>query len=91
MKGVTTMSEPSTPDSPTRERVPLVRLAKGQEASLGCGTLILIALIVAFCSGGIRTPNLTPLEHRLDEIDRRLDRLERKIDEMKKVPAEKER
>jgi hypothetical protein len=35
---------------PGADRPPGVRLAKGQEVSLGCGTLILIALIVLIFS-----------------------------------------
>jgi hypothetical protein len=37
---------------PSREPPPRVRLAKGQEVSLGCGTLILIALIVLIFGRG---------------------------------------
>lgn len=46
---MSTIPEPSQPaaDSPAG-----VRLAKGQEVSLGCGTLILIALIVLIFGRG---------------------------------------
>jgi hypothetical protein len=40
-------SRGSSGEAPSR-----VRLARGQEVSLGCGTLILIALIVLFFSRG---------------------------------------
>ena len=42
--------EPIAADQPPPKPGP-VRLAKGQEVSLGCGTLILIAIIVLLCSG----------------------------------------
>jgi hypothetical protein len=44
----------SAPESsrPPAERPPRVRLVKGQEVSLGCGTLILIALIVLIFGRG---------------------------------------
>jgi hypothetical protein len=45
------MSETGS-NQPASQRPPLVRLARNQEVSLGCGSLIVIALIVLFCSGG---------------------------------------
>jgi HAMP domain-containing protein len=48
------MSRLSDPSRPPGDQPPRVRLAKGQEVSLGCGTLILIAIIVLmFSRGGI--------------------------------------
>jgi len=76
------------------------QLVKGQEVSLGCGTLILIALIVAFFSTSTKPmPNLdlSPVMNKLNEIemnklneiDQRLQRLERKLDELHKPRFEK--
>ena len=44
----------SVPESsqPASDKSPRVRLAEGQELSLGCGTLILIALIVLMFGRG---------------------------------------
>jgi outer membrane murein-binding lipoprotein Lpp len=54
--------------------------------SLGCGSLILIAIIVAICSGGgglssriERLDNdVQNLEHRMDELTKAVDRLAKK-------------
>jgi hypothetical protein len=73
--------------SPAEPRT--VRLAKGQEVSLGCGTLILIALIVMFFSG--RSSNvgnelrrveseLRSLRQSVDEMNNDVQKLHRKID-----------
>ena len=43
--------EPIGRGQPPPEKPPRVSLAKGQEVSLGCGTLILIALIVLIFGG----------------------------------------
>ncbi len=45
------MSDAITPQPARPERPPAVRLVRGQEVSLGCGTLVLIALIVMFFGG----------------------------------------
>ncbi len=82
------MVQPVPEEQPRRSRIPLVRLAEGQETSLGCGTLILIAIIVAFCSGVGKT-DLGPVESRLDKMDQKIDRLEKKIDELSKKPEPK--
>jgi hypothetical protein len=74
------MDHPPQSDRPPQE--PLrVRLVKGQEVSLGCGTLILIAIIVAVCSGAA-TRDLAPLHRRLDDLDHRLERIERRLEEI---------
>ena len=57
-------------DSPTDNRV-----------QLGCGTLIIIALIVMFFSGG---RDVDRLERSIDELEVKIDRLEMKIDEPSK-------
>lgn len=46
------MSSVPDPSRPAAESPPRVRLVEGQEVSLGCGTLILIALIVLFLGRG---------------------------------------
>ena len=46
---------------------------------LGCGTLILIAIIVMVFSGG---DDAKKLRGQLDEVDRKIDRLEKKIDDL---------
>jgi predicted transcriptional regulator len=58
-------------------------LAKGQEVNLGCGALIIIAIIVAVCSGAGKT-DLGPTERKLDEMDRKLQEIDKKIDEIAK-------
>jgi hypothetical protein len=46
---------------------------------LGCGTLILIAIIVMLFSGGSDTRKL---RRELDAVNRKLDGIERKVDEL---------
>jgi hypothetical protein len=75
------MSQPSDLSQPSGP--PFVRLAKGQEVNLGCGALILIAIIVAICSGSGKT-DLGPVMSKLDQIDQKIQRLEKKLDEMDK-------
>ncbi len=43
------------------------------KASLGCGTLILIALIVAIFSGGGMKQEIKNIEARLERIEQKLD------------------
>jgi hypothetical protein len=47
--------------------------------NLGCGSLILIAVIVAICSGG------GGLSGRIEHLDTNVQQLERKIDELGKM------
>lgn len=49
------------------------------KAQLGCGTLIIIALIVMFFSGGRESKEL---RKSVDELDAKIDRLELKIDDL---------
>ena len=49
--------------------------------SLGCGTLIIIALIVLFFSGG---RDVDKLQRSIDQLESKIDRLEMKIDELSK-------
>ena len=46
---------------------------------LGCGTLIVIALIVMFFSGGNDSKKL---RNQLDDMNRKIDRLETKVDDL---------
>jgi hypothetical protein len=62
----------------------IVAMAKGQEVSLTLGTLILIAIIVAFCSGAGGKTDMGPTERKLDAMDRKLQEIEKKIDEIGK-------
>jgi hypothetical protein len=50
-----------------------------QGVNLGCSSLILIAIIVAFCSGG------GGFSTRVERLDADLQRLEKKIDELSKT------
>jgi hypothetical protein len=52
-----------------------VRVPKGQEVSLGCGSLILIGLIVLICSGGVGR----------GDLDREVRGLRAEVGELKKV------
>ena len=49
------------------------------KAQLGCGTLIIIAIIVMLFSGGNESRQL---RRELDDLNRKLDRLEQKIDDL---------
>jgi hypothetical protein len=56
------------------DKPPKVRLAKGQEVSLGCGTLVLIALIVLFFSG-----------RGTSDLEREVRRLRSEVGDLKKA------
>ena len=49
------------------------------KVQLGCGTLIVIAIIVMLFSGG---NDSRKLRGQLDDVERKVDRLEKKIDEL---------
>ena len=49
------------------------------KVQLGCGTLIVIAIIVMLFSGGNESRKL---RNQLDEVEQKIDRLEKKIDEL---------
>lgn len=51
------------------------------KVQLGCGTLIIIAIIVALFSGG---RDSRAVHRELEDVNRRLERLEQKIDELSK-------
>jgi hypothetical protein len=67
--------EPTTPPN-----VPWWKLDLAQHGvNLGCGSLILIAIIVAFCSGG------GGLSARIERLDTDIQKLESRIDELGKT------
>ena len=59
-----------------------------QKVQLGCGTLILIALIVILFSNSGRheQADLGPVLQKLDTIDRKIDQLERHVQDLKAKP-----
>ena len=52
------------------------------KVQLGCGTLIIIALIVMFFSGGSGRAQLSDVERKLDAIEKKIDDLSQKIDRL---------
>ena len=56
-----------------------------QEVSLGCGTLILIALIVIIFSKGGDKTQLEAIDKKLNSIEQRLERIEKPLPVAKKV------
>jgi hypothetical protein len=50
-----------------------------RKVQLGCGTLIIIAIIVMVFSGGSGSRRVRA---QLDDVERKIDGLERKIDEL---------
>ena len=54
-------------------------LTSDNKVQLGCGTLIIIALIVIIFSGGNDTDKL---RRQLDDMSKQLDRLEKKVDDL---------
>jgi hypothetical protein len=77
------MSGPGFPDESATGKLPLVRLAKGQEVSLGCGTLIFITILVAIVMGATNR-DVNRVEREVNEINQRLERMERTLDELAK-------
>jgi hypothetical protein len=55
------------------------QLTGDNKVQLGCGTLIVIALIVMIFSGG---RDVDKLSRQLDDMSRQLDRLEKKVDDL---------
>ena len=55
------------------------------KVQLGCGTLIIIAIIVMLFSGG---SDSRKLRGQLDDVNRKLDRLEKKVDELSQKLAQ---
>jgi hypothetical protein len=57
----------------------------GQRVSLGCGTLILIALIVLiFSNAGDGKRDLRPVIEQLDKLEHKLDDVERQLRDIKR-------
>jgi hypothetical protein len=61
-------------DDVSSGKPPKVRLAQGQEVSLGCGTLVLIALIVLIFSG-----------RGTGDVEREVRRLRSEVSDLKKA------
>ena len=55
------------------------QLTDNNKVQLGCGTLIIIAIIVMIFSKGSDTDKL---RGQLDEMKKQLDRLEKKVDDL---------
>lgn len=68
------MSSEPDPSRPPADTSPRVRLVEGQEVSLGCGTLILIALIVLIFSRG-----------RTEDFEREVQGLRSEIGELERA------
>lgn len=64
-------------------------LVKGQEVSLGCGSLILIAIIVMIFSSRNEKATLEPVLKKLDAIEKRLDAMDRRMGQPKDLATEK--
>ena len=62
------------------------QLTGDNKVQLGCGTLIIIALIVIIFSGG---RDVDKLQRQLNDMSRQLDRLEQKVDALsKQLPSQ---
>jgi hypothetical protein len=71
------MSSSPQPSPPAPTRPPRVALAKGQEVSLGCGTLILIALIVLIFGRA----GSGEIEQEVRQLRTSVDQLKKAVDE----------
>lgn len=67
-------------DVGNEKRPPQERLVRGQEVSLGCGTLILIAVIVMIFSNRGEKAALEPVLRKLDAIEKKLDDMEHRME-----------
>ena len=65
--------EPDGAETDMNERV------ADNKVQLGCGTLIVIAIIVMLFSGGNESRKV---RDQLDELNRKIDRLEKKVDDL---------
>ena len=62
------------------------QLTGDNKVHLGCGTLIIIAIIVMIFSGG---RDVDKLRRQLDDMSKQLDRLEKKVDALsKQLPSQ---
>jgi hypothetical protein len=58
-------------------KVPWYKFEPGNaQVSLGCGTLLLIAIIVAFCSGGISDTEFESLRRDIERLEKKIDALD---------------
>ena len=64
---------------------------EGQRVSLGCGTLILIALIVLIFSDTGTPPDMAPILQRLDKIEDRLTHSASEIEDIQQELARQRR
>jgi len=63
--------------APKQKKPQIVRFVRGREVSLGCGTLVIIALIVLFCSGlGNRE-----VQKEVSQLWASVNKLRRKVEE----------
>ena len=60
------------------------QITSDNKVQLGCGTLIIIALIVIIFSGGKDTDKL---RRQLEDMSKQLDRMEKKVDALSKQLA----
>ena len=60
------------------------QITSDNKVQLGCGTLIIIALIVIIFSGGKDTDKL---RRQLEDMGKQLDRMEKKVDALSKQLA----
>jgi len=67
----------------TRSETDMNGKPAGDGVQLGCGTLIIIALIVVFFSGSRDTKEMRA---QLDEMSRRMERIEQKLDALAERP-----
>ena len=59
----------------------MTEMKSDNKVQLGCGTLIIIAIIVAIFSGGQESKEL---KESVDALNTKVERLEQKIDELSK-------
>ena len=69
-------------------KVPWYRDPGNPQVSLGCGTLLLIGIIVAFCSGGIGNKDLDRLRGDIQRLEQKVDKLATAEKKPAALPAE---
>ena len=70
-------------------KVPWYQIDPGNpKVSLGCGTLLLIGIIVAFCSGGISDRDLDRLRGDIQRLEQKVDKLAAAEKKPAALPAE---
>jgi hypothetical protein len=75
------------PEPPPRK--PWLRrdIAPAGVANLGCGSMILIALIVAMCSGIGPAGKIDSLKQDIRQLELKVDELKQAVDKLQKVQA----